>query len=152
MIEAFDMPSEDEITEHVYSATGWGNEVNRSTPRMAWKTEIRKEDKLVADPETGALKADGNKLRYDLIPAGPLKEVVKILTYGSIKYADRNWEQGMKWSRPFGAAMRHLWAWWGGETLDEDTGCSHVAHAAVNLLFLLEFENTKKEFDDRPKH
>lgn len=145
---AFDMPTEQEITERVYTAMG----DSYHTPlTMEWKTAIRPEDKLVPDPKTGALKADGNKLRYDLIPAGPLKEVVKILTYGSLKYADRNWEQGMKWSRPFGAAMRHLWAWWGGETHDEDTGCSHVAHAAVNLLFLLEFENTKREFDDRPK-
>ena len=150
MVDAFDMPTRDEITEHVYSANSWDANAKKAPLRMEWKTDIREEDELVADPETGALKADGNKLRYDLIPAGPLKEVVKILSYGSLKYDDRNWEKGMKWSRPFGAAMRPLWAWWGGETLDEDTGCSHVAHAAVNLLFLLEFENTKPEFDDRP--
>ena len=117
---------------------------------QTWNTEISKKDKLVADPETGALKADGNKLRYDLLPVHPLESIVTILTFGSIKYADRNWEKGMQWSRPFAACMRHMWAWWRGEDCDPDSGQSHLAHAAVNILFLLEFEQTKRELDDRP--
>lgn len=115
-----------------------------------WNTEISEDDKLVADPESGAMKADGNKLRYDLLPAQPLEDLVKILTFGAQKYKDRNWEGGMKWSRPFGACMRHLWAWWGGEDKDSDSGLSHLAHAACNLFFLMEFEYTKREYDDRP--
>lgn len=119
-------------------------------PSQEWNTDIAKDDKLVADPDSGALKADGNKLRFDLMPPEPLEDIVRILTFGAAKYSSRNWEQGMKWSRPFGAAMRHLWAWWRGESLDPDSGCSHLAHAAVNIVFLMEYERTHKEYDDRP--
>jgi hypothetical protein len=34
-------------------------------------------------------KYDGDKLRYDLIPVGPLAEVAKVYTIGAKKYADR---------------------------------------------------------------
>ena len=35
---------------------------------------------------------------------------------------------------------RHIFAWWGGEDKDPETGFSHLAHAACCLLFLMEFQ------------
>jgi len=65
---------------------------------------------------------------------------------------DRNWEKGIAWSRVYGAALRHLNAWYGGENLDPETGRSHLWHAATNIMFLMEFENTHPELDDRPSN
>jgi hypothetical protein len=63
---------------------------------------------------------------------------------------ERNWEQGFQWSRTYAALQRHLMAWWAGENTDDESGQSHLAHAMCNLMFLMEFENTHGERDDRP--
>ena len=99
-------------------------------------------------PEPGK-KWDANKLRYDLLPADALEDVVQIFSDGAAKYGDRHWEAGMSWSRPFAAAMRHLWAWWRGEDLDPESGRSHLAHAAVNVLFLMAYARRGVGVDDR---
>lgn len=96
-------------------------------------------------------KFDDDKLRFDLVPPGPLCDLAEIYTLGAKKYQDRNWEQGLKWSRIFAAIMRHLWAFWRGEDLDKESGKSHLAHAAWGCFALLEFTRTKPDLDDRPK-
>lgn len=102
------------------------------------------------DLDRGGVKFDDGKLRYDLVPPEALEAVTEILTLGAQKYRDRNWETGMRWGRPFAAAMRHLWAWWRGESVDPETGKSHLAHAACNLFFLIAFERRHAGEDDRP--
>jgi hypothetical protein len=104
---------------------------------------------LVKDPKTGAMKGDGTKLRYDLFPPRALADITNILTYGGNKYGDNNWRKGLDWSRVFSASMRHLWAWWGGEDRDPETGYSHLAHAACNLVFLIEYEYSNRDKDNR---
>jgi hypothetical protein len=105
-------------------------------------------------------KADEGKTRLELIPPEFVFAVGQVLTFGATKYADRNWEKGMLWSRPFGAAMRHLWAWWGGRgpttksylfgDLDTETGLSHLAHAGCCLAFLIAYEERgQTQWDDR---
>ena len=97
-----------------------------------------------------AMKYDGEKVRLDLLPADPIIDIGKVLTYGAKKYSERNWEKGLAWSRCYGAALRHLLAWHKGETNDPETGLNHLAHAACEILFLLEFTRTHPELDDRP--
>lgn len=63
---------------------------------------------------------------------------------------ERNWEKGMKWGRPFAALMRHMWSWWRGEKVDEETGMSHLWHACACLSFLIAFEARNTGTDDRP--
>lgn len=96
-------------------------------------------------------KYDGGKLRYDLLPIRPLAEVVKVYTLGAKKYADRNWELGIEWSRVYGALQRHANAYWGGEVLDPELGTNHLASVIWCALALMEFEQTHAELDDRKK-
>lgn len=96
-------------------------------------------------------KDDLGKLRFDLVPAVPLEDLARIYTYGSQKYADRNWEKGIEWGRIFAAMMRHLWAFWRGETVDLESGMPHMAHAAWGCFTLLEYMRTHPELDDRPR-
>jgi hypothetical protein len=100
---------------------------------------------------TEGQKFDSNKLRYELLPPELLEEVARVLTFGAHKYSARNWELGMAWSRPFGALMRHMWAWWRGEEKDPETGYSHLAHAACCIAFLVAYEARNTGTDDRPK-
>ncbi len=95
-------------------------------------------------------KDDGGKIRMELIPPELLTAVGEILTFGAAKYAPRNWELGMDWSRVYGALLRHLNAWWGGEQIDPETGKSHLWHAGCCIAFLITFEQRGSGNDDRP--
>ena len=101
-------------------------------------------------------KDDSGKLRWDLVDWGTLAGMVKIMTFGVIKYGDRNWEQGLLWGRVFGAMMRHLTVWWmahmrGEDGTDPETGESHLDHAMCCLHFLRTYEKRgMTDFDDRP--
>ena len=99
-----------------------------------------------------ALRYDAGKLRYDLIPADALEALAVVYTRGAAKYADRNWEKGMSYSRCFGSLMRHIWAFWRGEQWDGETGCHHMAMAAWNCFALLAYSTRGVGTDDRPNN
>lgn len=98
-----------------------------------------------------ALRYDAKKVRYDLIPADALHALAEVYTAGAVKYAERNWEKGMSWSRCFGSLMRHAWAFWRGETHDSETGCHHMAMAAWNCFALCSYDIRRDGYDDRPR-
>lgn len=97
------------------------------------------------------IKYDQHKIRTDLTPYDAVMEITKVLTFGAKKYAARNWEKGMSWSRAFGALMRHMWLWFHGEDKDPETRLSHLANAGCCLFFLISWELRKVGTDDRPK-
>ena len=102
---------------------------------------------IIERNEKGALiviKYDGQKLRFDLVDAESLQEIVKALTYGAKKYNDTNYKTLEKpLERYFAASQRHLWQWKAGKKTDKESGLNHLAHACVNLLFLMEHERLK---------
>lgn len=84
-------------------------------------------------------KYDGGKLRYDLIPVLALEEMVKGLTYGTIKYDDNNWVKvpnGRK--RYLAAAMRHIQEYRKGNLWDEEQKIHHLSAAMNNFSFIVE--------------
>lgn len=97
------------------------------------------------------VKADEGKIPYELLAPEYLEATAIVLQFGANKYGSRNWELGMAWSRPFGALMRHMWAWWRGEKADPETGMSHLWHAACCIMFLITYEERQIGNDDRPK-
>lgn len=107
--------------------------------------------KIKTNFDTAGVKFDEDKIRYDLVPPEAIEGLARVLTFGAKKYADRNWEKGMKWGRVFGALMRHSWAWWRGEDKDPETGYSHLEHALCCVAFLLTYEARKVGEDDRPR-
>lgn len=99
------------------------------------------------------VKYDSEKNRLDLISPYFIEEMSKVLTYGAKKYEEHNWLKGIKYSRCFGAMLRHIYAWWRGEINDPETGLHHLAHAACCLMFLLHYETRSRlyrEFNDKP--
>jgi len=105
-------------------------------------------------------KDDNGKVPIHLIPAEALYAAAKILDFGQKKYAPRNWEKGMDWSRVFSALMRHMWCWWAGKQptgvnfifgeIDDETTYSHLWHALSCIMFLVVYEERKVGEDDRP--
>ena len=102
-------------------------------------------------PSKEARKDDGGKLPWHLAPWDAFRAIVFILAFGARKYGDRNWEEGMDWSRLWSACMRHLTAWWEGEPGDPETGKSHLWHAGCCIIFLIAYEIRGKGRDDRPE-
>jgi hypothetical protein len=102
-------------------------------------------------PTGTALKFDGGKLPLHLLSTEAMNQTAAVLAFGAQKYAAHNWRKGFVWSRPLSAAMRHITAFNAGEDKDPESGLSHLAHAACCIMFLLEFEKTHKELDDRYK-
>ena len=96
---------------------------------------------------TGGTKYDSGKSRMDLIPTEVLVGMGDVLGFGAGKYGDHNWRQGIKHSRLYAAAMRHLTAHWSGETKDPESGLDHLAHAATNLAMMI----ASPDHDDRYK-
>ena len=99
----------------------------------------------------GAMKFDDNKLPVNLLSTEALNQTAAVLKFGADKYHAHNWRDGFAWSRPLAAAMRHIMAFNDGEDRDPESGLSHLAHAACCIMFLLEFEKTHPELDDRYK-
>jgi len=89
------------------------------------------------------IKNDKEKSRYDLLPAGAIDELAKVLTHGAKKYEANNWrkvENGKE--RYLAALLRHAFALVSGEEADKDSGLHHAGHIMANAAFL--FELTKE--------
>ena len=98
-----------------------------------------------------AVKYDSGKASMHLLPFKALEEVGKVMAFGAKKYSDHNWRHGMAWSRLLAAGLRHLCSWAAGQDKDEESGLSHLAHAAFCVLALLEFSVDGGGVDDRWK-
>lgn len=97
----------------------------------------------------GGLRKDEGKPRTDLIPTDALLELSKLYAVGATKYADRNWERGMPFSKVYGPLTRHLFKWWMGENIDSESGLSHMTHVAWNAIALMTYEIRHIGIDDR---
>jgi hypothetical protein len=97
-----------------------------------------------APPASKGLKLDTDKPQWDLLPWGPVSQVVDVLTYGAKKYQPYNWlVVKQPRDRYFAAAMRHVTAWFLGEKIDPESGLPHLAHTVCCILFLLHFDKDK---------
>jgi len=103
---------------------------------------------IVTDPITGGKKGSKSE-RFDLVPVYPQMELARVYGYGIEKYGDRNWEKGYRWGLALAAMIRHILRFWRGESIDPETGCHHLAHAAWHCFTLMTFEKRQIGEDDR---
>lgn len=83
------------------------------------------------------LKYDKGKPRVDLIEPEFILGIAEALAFGASKYEADSWKTVNKGpDRYYAAAMRHILAYRKGEAIDQETGLSHLYHAACNLMFL----------------
>jgi len=99
------------------------------------------------DPKgaAGALKTP-----LALIPPYAMEQTAWVHKLGAEKYGPFNWrETGVCASTYVNAIMRHLNAWRDGETLDPESGISHLAHVACSCNILLDADHCGTLQDDR---
>jgi hypothetical protein len=88
------------------------------------------------DPKgaAGALKTP-----LGLIPPYAMEQTAWVHKLGAEKYGPFNWRKtGVCASTYVNAIMRHLNAWRDGETVDPESGISHLAHVACSCNILLD--------------
>jgi len=100
--------------------------------------------------EEQGLRFNTGKTRLDLIPAFANEQFGKVLTKGSEKYSERNWEKGMSWDKVISSMKRHVAKIERGEDYDEETGLLHSAHVMCNAAFLTEYYKIYPQGDNRP--
>lgn len=95
------------------------------------------------------LRFNEGKNRHDLFEPFAINELAKVFTKGSEKYAPRNWELGMAWSKVLASLKRHLNAFEAGEDFDPETGLLHITHVAWNAMALTSYYKIYPQGDDR---
>jgi len=91
-------------------------------------------------------KFDGDKARLDLIIPEFVEALGTVLTQGAEVHGDNNWKDVDDAERRYYAALyRHLMKYKKGQTVDDESGESHLAHIACNAMFLLWFEQKTKK-------
>lgn len=109
-------------------------------------------DKTEVKPKSAGIKYDKGKTRWDLLPWDALEKVADVYTYGATKYADRNWELGLAYSRILRALLSHLFKRfiYGCRENTEDGNVLHLAQVAWNALALLTYDlrGLDQQFDD----
>lgn len=87
------------------------------------------------------------------VPTAPLFEVGEVMRLGIRKYGLTNWRQDpISASVYYNAALRHIMSWWDGQSIDEESGQHHLAHAVACLLIMLDARAVANLIDDRPRY
>lgn len=102
----------------------------------------------IVDPKTGGEK-EQKQAQLGAVDPRALMEVAKVAGFGTRKYARFNFAKGYDWSLSYDALQRHLHAWADRQETDEESGLSHLAHAAWHCLALLTFTLRGRGTDDR---
>ncbi len=87
-----------------------------------------------------------------LIPQSAMVLVAKVMELGAKKYGPYNWRSKKVRSTVYvSAAQRHLASWLDGETNDDESGVSHLAHVMACCAIVLDAQATGNLIDDRPE-
>lgn len=108
---------------------------------------LTEKDPSGKDQHTPGAKLDAGKIQAGLVIGSfgkALLKVGEVGTYGAKKYTPKGWvyvSDGEE--RYLDAGYRHLMEM-ETEDLDQESGLSHLAHAAWNLLAVLELKERKR--------
>jgi hypothetical protein len=113
---------------------------------MSYNELLKGEERITSS--TGGQKGRKPE-RLDLVPVEPLWELSRVYGFGASKYDDHNYLKGYDWSLSIGAMQRHVTQWMNGEDTDDESGLSHLAHAAWHCFALMMFQQHALGTDDR---
>lgn len=107
---------------------------------------------VIKDDSYKALTNDKGKPPLAMLPWAGIEEVALVQAYGNQKYGDfYNFRKGMEVTRHLSCAIRHVAKYLSGESLDQESGRPHLAHAACRILYVLQNQRDGTAIDDRYK-
>lgn len=95
------------------------------------------------------MKNDSGKPDLTLVSMELLVLLARVREFGNKKYEKNNWKRGFKVTRSLAAALRHIFQFLSGETLDRESGLSHLGHAVASLEHAIYDMDHRPENDDR---
>jgi hypothetical protein len=91
------------------------------------------------------------KVPLHLVPPSATHFLALAFKDGAAKYGPYNWrDDAVSASVYYGAAKRHMDAWWDGEDLSADAQVHHLAHTMACCAILLDALTVGKLNDNRP--
>lgn len=91
------------------------------------------------------------KIPLEVVPPSAIHALAEAFSNGAKRYGAYNWrEKHVSSSVYYGAALRHLTAWWDGEDVAEDSGYNHLHHALACIAILVDGKSVGKLNDNRP--
>ena len=95
------------------------------------------------------IKHDTGKYDPTMLSIEMIELVSRVRMFGAKKYSRGQWKGGFKTTRSLAAALRHIFAYLGGEDNDPESGLSHLGHAICSLEHEIYRAKHKPELDDR---
>jgi hypothetical protein len=100
------------------------------------------------------LHKDEGKPDILAIPGDLLLETGRVFTWAERKYPNTpegfpDFTNGIAVRRLLNSLLRHVLAWSVGESADQESGFSHLAHATANLSMIWWMVTRKPELDNR---
>jgi hypothetical protein len=123
-----------------------GELTTKTKPELITEEYRRQTEEKI--PSREELKWDDGKLDYTLLEPLFLKELAKIMTLGEKNHPKVDGEPSWRLVEPepdLKALLRHIQAYRLGERVDPDMGTRHLAHVAINAMFVMYFDMLKEE-------
>lgn len=115
------------------------------------QTDGRPESGRPAEPVNPKDFIGLTKVPLHLVPVAGLIHEAMAMKDGARKYGPHNWREYEVLATVYvAAALRHIYAWFDGEELAEDSGAHHLGHAKACLGILLDAMENGMLSDDRP--
>lgn len=100
--------------------------------------------------QTGDITAISAVLRH-MGNLGLWDDCARVLEYGAQKYEAWNWTKGGNWTVPIASGCRHIFRIiYAKESVDSESGLSHLGHIMCNLVFLRIFFYSSPDGNDLP--
>lgn len=94
----------------------------------------------------------GKKPPMSLVPPSALVLIALAMEDGAIKRSAYNWrETQVSTMQLLDKVLRHVYKFLDGQDIDEESGLSELAHAAADIMVLIDAIETKSVVNDRPK-
>ena len=99
-------------------------------------------------------KHDAGKVRFDLLDPSFEFALAKVMLFGLRDHKENSWQTvPNSINRYYAALRRHANAVRKGEIFDPDSGLQHMAHVAINAMFLFHlYEEQMKESKTNEKN
>ena len=92
-----------------------------------------------------ALRYNEGKPKWSLVHYESLIPMIRVLEFGALKYAPRNWIKPMNETEILESMQRHLAALMDGEEFDQESGINHMGHIQANAMFYNYHHNKNKQ-------
>lgn len=123
---------------------------------LAKGDELRKQALQEANKSpTGSFRLNQGKPELSQLDPRFLIALSDLMTKSAKKYGRYNWALGQEYHTPFDSCMRHMLKFMNGENDDDESGMSHLLHAAANIMILwtsvqknLDHLDTRNKWED----